>query len=154
VTAPAPPPRPAADPAQDRLDVADLVNAYAEALDRRDWSALDEVFTADVVADYNGQYSLTGRHAVTDMIRTYLDPCGPTQHLLGNHRVTVDGDRARLSVKMRVHHIGAGDRAGFTYECFGWYHAEAVRTSARWRIETWRQEVTAELGTRDVFVGV
>ncbi|MFI6588228.1 nuclear transport factor 2 family protein [Embleya sp. NPDC050493] len=140
--------------AADRLAVADLANAYADALDRREWQALDEVFTADLAADYNGQYVISGRDAVVAMIRSYLDPCGPTQHLLGNHRVAVDGDRAQLTVKMRVHHIGAGERADRTYECFGWYHAEAARTARGWRLSTWRQEVTAELGTRDVFVGV
>ncbi|NUU24285.1 MAG: nuclear transport factor 2 family protein [Streptomycetaceae bacterium] len=140
--------------AEDRYAVADLANAYADALDRRAWDTLDDVFAADLTADYNGEYVLTGRDTVVAMIRSYLDPCGPTQHLLGNHRVTVDGDRAQLTVKMRVHHIGAGDRAALTYECFGWYHAEAVRTADGWRIAVWRQEVTAELGTRELFVGV
>ncbi|MGW0662976.1 nuclear transport factor 2 family protein [Streptodolium elevatio] len=138
--------------AADRFAVTDLANAYADALDRRDWAALDDVLTEDVAADYNGQHVINGRRTVVGMIRGYLDACGPTQHLLGNHRVTVDGDRAELTVKMRVHHIGAGRHAALTYECFGWYHADAVRTADGWRLATWRQEVTAELGTRDLFV--
>ncbi|WP_327295155.1 MULTISPECIES: nuclear transport factor 2 family protein [unclassified Streptomyces] len=39
-----------------RLDLADLVNTYADALDRRDWSALDAVFAPEVSADYNGRH--------------------------------------------------------------------------------------------------
>lgn len=138
--------------ADDRSELAELAHAYADALDRRDWPALDDVFTHDVRADYNGVHVLRGRTDLVAMIRTYLDRCGPTQHLMGNHRVTVDGDRARLSVKMRVHHIGAGVRADLTYECFGWYHADAIRTPQGWRFRGWRQEVTAELGTHEVFV--
>jgi SnoaL-like protein len=142
-----------ASSAADRFAVTDLANTYADALDRRDWTALGDVFASDVSADYNGQHVITGRSTVVAMIRGYLDPCGPTQHLLGNHRVRIDGDRAELTVKMRVHHIGAGEHADLTYECFGWYHAEAERTPAGWRLVVWRQEVTAELGTRDLFTG-
>lgn len=142
--------------ADDVADLAELAHAYADALDRRDWAALDNVFTADVRADYNGVHVLHGRNDLVAMIRTYLDACGPTQHLMGNHRVTLDrdgdGDRARLTVKMRVHHVGAGERADLTYECFGWYHAEAIRTAQGWRFRGWRQEVTAELGTQELFL--
>ncbi|UGT53430.1 nuclear transport factor 2 family protein [Nocardia asteroides] len=135
----------------DKLDIVDLAYAYADALDRRDWSALDAVFTPDMTADYAGEYELTGREQVVGMIRTFLDPCGPTQHLLSNPRVRVDGDTAELSIKLRVHHLGAGEHSALTYEIFGWYHALVTRTPCGWRIHHWRQEVTAELGTRDLF---
>jgi len=140
------------DTAADTLAVIEILNTYADALDRREWSTLDTVFTPEVAADYNGAHVIEGRTDVVAMIRTYLDLCGPTQHLLGNHRVTVNGDTATASVKMRVHHIGTGTRSTLTYECFGWYHAEALRTVDGWRVANWRQEVTAELGTQEVFV--
>ncbi|NIH80636.1 nuclear transport factor 2 family protein [Amycolatopsis viridis] len=135
----------------DARAVTGLFHAYADALDRRDWSALDGVFLEDVHADYNGTEVVQGRAALVGMIRGYLDGCGPTQHLMGNERVVVEGDRATASVKMRVHHIGAAERAELVYECFGWYHAELVRTGQGWRVASWRQEVTHQLGTYDVF---
>ncbi|MCX4725831.1 nuclear transport factor 2 family protein [Streptomyces sp. NBC_00963] len=134
--------------------VTDLFHVYADALDRRDWAWLDDVFLEDVRADYNGTEVVAGRAALTGMIRGYLDGCGPTQHLMGNARVVVDGDRAEASVKMRVHHVGAAERAELTYECFGWYHAELIRTARGWRVASWRQEVTHQLGTFDVFARV
>ena len=140
-----------ADHIEARFAVIDLVYAYADALDRRDWVRLDAVFTSDVTVDYAGEYELSGRDRVVAMIRAYLDPCGPSQHLLSNPRVTVDGDTAELSVKLRVHHLGAADHNDLTYEIFGWYHARARRTADGWRIHGWRQEVTAELGTRELF---
>lgn len=135
----------------DRLDVAGLFNTYADALDRRAWATLDTVFAEDVEVDYAGAYTLRGRDKVVGMIRTYLDACGPSQHLMGNHRVSVDGDRATGTVKMRVHHVGAGDQAHLAYEVFGWYHAECARTADGWRVVNWRQEVTHELGTQEIF---
>ena len=138
--------------ASDRLAVAELFNAYADALDKRAWSDLDDVFDPEVTVDYAGAYSIEGRTKVVAMIRSYLDPCGPTQHLMGNHRAAITGDTAAASVKMRVHHVGAADRSALTYECFGWYFAGAVRTAQGWRIGSWRQEVTHQLGTMDVFV--
>jgi hypothetical protein len=138
----------------DRAAVTELAYMYADALDRRDWAALDAVFAEDVHADYAGLYVLDQRRDLVAMIRGFLDPCGPTQHLMGNPRVALDGDTATLTVKMRVHHIGTGERSHLTYECFGWYHAEAMRTAnGAWQIRSWRQEVTAEVGTQEVFAG-
>lgn len=136
----------------DRAAVEGLFYAYADALDRRAWGDLDEVFDPEVTVDYAGQYTIAGRPGVVAMIRSYLDPVGPTQHLMANPRVKVEGDRARASIKMRVHHVGAGERSSLTYECFGWYYAEATRGSQGWRVVSWRQEVTHQLGTMDVFV--
>jgi len=53
---------------------------------------------------------------------------------------------------MRVHHVGSGERSTLTYECFGWYFAEEIPTDQRWRVMSWRQQVTHELGTMDAFV--
>ncbi|WP_067722466.1 nuclear transport factor 2 family protein [Nocardia yamanashiensis] len=133
-----------------RRAVISLLHDYADALDRRDWASLNSVFAADVTANYSGAEIVDGRERLTGMIRGYLDKCGPTQHLMGHERAVVDGDRASVSAKMRVHHIGA-DRPDLTFEVFGWYHAEAARTPEGWRIVSWRQEVTHEVGTYEVF---
>src|SRR3954454_20798523 len=96
----------------ERLDVIATMHRYAEALDRRDWSLLEQVFTTEVTADYGGEVQVAGRDEMVDMIRSFLGGCGPTQHLLGNEDATVDGDVAHSSCKMRAHHVGVGDAAG------------------------------------------
>ncbi|MGW9131860.1 nuclear transport factor 2 family protein [Streptomyces sp. NPDC055681] len=97
----------------DRDAVVDVVNFYTYALDEREWRLLDHVFTADAVGYYGGPGSapLEGRAAVVASIRSFLDGCGPTQHLLGNHIVTIDGDKAVARCKARIYHYGAGERA-------------------------------------------
>ncbi|MFE3983008.1 nuclear transport factor 2 family protein [Nocardia tengchongensis] len=134
----------------DTAAVIGLLHTYADALDRRDWAALDDVFAADVRADYAGSEIRTGAGDLVAMIRGYLDNCGPTQHLMGNERARISGDHATATVKMRVHHVAA-NAPDLTFEVFGWYHAEAQRTADGWRITAWRQEATHHVGTFEVF---
>lgn len=121
----------------DRDAIVEAVNRYAYGLDGRDWKLLDQVFTEDAVARYGGPDGalLDGRAAIVASIRAHLDGCGPTQHLLGNHIVTVEGDEAIAHCKARVYHQGAGTRAELTpYECFGVYEDRLKRTPEGWRI--------------------
>src|SRR5699024_7080039 len=64
---------------------------------------LPVVFTSDATG-----YARTGVEHVIAQVRAHLDGRGPTQHLLGNHRVSVDGDRARSRTSARVYDQGAG----------------------------------------------
>jgi hypothetical protein len=121
----------------DRDAVVEVVNLYAYCLDERDWPGLDEVFAADASARYGGPEGppLNGRPAIVASIRSFLDGCGPSQHLLGNHIVAIDGDEATARCKARVYHYGLGDRAALEpYECFGVYRDHLRRTSEGWRI--------------------
>ena len=135
---------PASTPEQHKLVVGVIVRC-AGAFDRRDWDALDDVFTEDAVA-----YGAEGRAAIVATVRSFLGGCGPSQHLLGNHHVTVDGDSARAVSKARVFHQGAGDKAHLSYECFGNYWDTLVWRDDSWRITAREFEVTIELGDRSV----
>lgn len=133
---------------EERQAVVDVSIRCAAAFDRRDWAALDEVFTTDAVA-----YGAEGRDAVVAFVRGFLGGCGPSQHLLGNHHVEVDGDTARSVCKARVFHVGAGERSHLSYECFGNYWDDLVRTDAGWRIRAREFEVTIQLGDPSVLQG-
>lgn len=113
------------------------INLYAYALDERRWDWLDEVFAADAVARYGSEESplIEGREAIVTSIRSYLDGCGPSQHLFGNHLVELDGDTATTRVKARVYHYGRGERARLTpFENFGVYRDRFQRGPDGWRI--------------------
>lgn len=121
----------------DHAAVTEVVNRYAYALDDRDWPLLDEVFAEDAVARYGRADSraVTGRTAIVQVIRSMLDGCGPSQHLLATHIVTADGDTATSACKARVYHYGAGAKASLEpYECFGVYRHTLRRTAAGWRV--------------------
>jgi hypothetical protein len=118
--------------ADDRFAIIATLDAYSECLDTRDWDRLSEVFTDDVDMDF-GAWRQQGRAKVTKLIRSYLDGCGPSQHLLGNYRIELDGDRASSRCYCRVMHQGKGEHAGKKYETWIEYSDELIRTEAGWR---------------------
>lgn len=133
----------------DRAAVIETVNRYATALDARDWALLDEVFTPDAVCDF-GSGPLHGREALRDLIRRMLGGSGPSQHLLANHCVEVDGDSARCVCQVRAFSAGTGPAAGRSYELLGEYRDRLVRTPQGWRIAHREMKVHHEIGSRDV----
>lgn len=133
----------------DRDAIVEVVNRYTYGLDERDWTLLDHVFAPDAVGRYGGSESalLEGRETIVAAIRSFLDGCGPTQHLLGNHVVKIQGDEASAWCKARVYHYGAGERASLTpYECFGVYSDRLIRTAEGWRITDRSFDVQHEVG--------
>jgi ketosteroid isomerase-like protein len=129
----------------DRTTLVELLADFASATDSRDWETIASLLTDDVVA-----YSAHGPAAVIDRMQAHLGGVGPTQHLLGNHRVHVVGDEARILTYGRVHHVGAGPRAGCFYECLGEYDDRWVRTSDGWRLDRRRFEIRIALGDVNV----
>jgi hypothetical protein len=125
----------------DRAALVELLAEFASATDARAWETIAALLTDDAVA-----YSAHGPAAVVRRMQDHLGGVGPTQHLLGNHRVRVDGDEARTLTYGRVHHVGAGPMAGSFYECLGEYDDRWVRTRAGWRISRRRFEIRISLG--------
>ena len=120
------------DASDDRFAIIAVLDRYSECLDTRDWEGLAEVFTADVDMDFEA-WRQQGLGAVMSTIRSYLDGCGPSQHLLGNYRIELDGDHAKSRCYCRVMHMGKGPHEGKTYETWIEYADELVRTDQGWR---------------------
>jgi hypothetical protein len=119
--------------AEDRFAIIRVLDRYAEVLDTRDWDALGDVFTADLEMDFVA-WQATNLDDVRENIRSFLDGCGPSQHLLGNYRVDFDGpDAAHTACYIRVMHFGKGEHEGKTYEMWGEYRDDFVRTENGWR---------------------
>ena len=118
--------------ADDRFEIIATLDRYAECLDTRDWEGLADVFTTDVEMDFS-VWRATDLDAVRKNIRAFLDGCGPSQHLLGNYRIQLDGDSARSKCYCRVMHLGKGDHHGKTFESFIEYADDLVRTTDGWR---------------------
>jgi hypothetical protein len=135
----------------DRQAIVDLLNRYSTCLDARDWDGLQQVFDADAVGVYGGT-TYEGRDAVVSAIAGFLDPCGPSQHLLGNYVIELEGDVAASATRARVIHVGAGTNASMTpYESIGTYHDRVMRTKEGWRMTRREFEIQIETGDRRVF---
>lgn len=118
--------------ADDRSAIIAALDRYAECLDQRDWSGLADVFTEDVDFDFQ-VWTASDLATATGHIRSFLDGCGPSQHLLGNYRIELAEDRASSRCYGRVMHFGKGAHEGKTFESWMDYADEWVRTAAGWR---------------------
>jgi ketosteroid isomerase-like protein len=132
----------------DRYAIIELTNRFACAVDEHDWRAVASVFAPDVVIDYSTGTHLVGPDAMVKLIRGVLDGSGPSQHLVGNFIVDVDGDRARASCYVRTFIAGAPGSpvADSAYENFAVYHDELVRTDGVWRVAQRRADILHEHG--------
>lgn len=87
--------RPHPQDVADVLAIQDLLYAYADGIDGRDWELVSSIFTEDAQLDYLGSGGPSGtRDEVLTWIEHMLTPLGYTQHALCNVRVRVDGDTA------------------------------------------------------------
>jgi uncharacterized protein (TIGR02246 family) len=134
---------PAPDPltlVADRLAISDLVHAYCQGVDRRDAEGVADLFAEDgafVAFATPGATEPTsrseGRAAITKaigMARHYRQ----TTHTVGNHRATVDGDRASGETRVIAYHV-LGDEGAETL--LVWhirYLDDYVRGPEGWRI--------------------
>lgn len=130
-----------------RVQIIERLAEVATALDTRDWDALGSLFTEDADG-----YGAAGRDEIVARVRSFLGGCGPSQHLLGNHRVElgVDDDRRRARSRTygRIMHLGArgSDMEGLSYECFGEYTDLWVSTADGWRLESRRFHIDFDQG--------
>lgn len=123
---------------------------YAELCDFRDWDGFGEVFAPDVVASYGSGFEIRGPDGLRDMVRSALANCGPTQHLLGNFRIEVEGTQARSRCYVRAVHAGSRAPDAQLYEVWGEYADELRLTDAGWRIEKRAFRISHEVGTREL----
>ncbi|WP_286141844.1 nuclear transport factor 2 family protein [Mycobacterium sp. M26] len=77
---------------------------FARAMDDRDWATMERILAEDAEGDF-GTGRVTGRPAIIELIRGYLDHCGATQHLLGNIVIEVSGERAVSRSYIRDVHL-------------------------------------------------
>jgi hypothetical protein len=99
-----------AEDASTRLELRDLVDGYALAIDRRDPEAFGAVFAEDgelriFEPDADTPFSVSAGRTeivrIVGMLDVYID----TQHLMANHVVTLNGDTATGIVYCQARHV-------------------------------------------------
>ncbi|SFO50103.1 SnoaL-like domain-containing protein [Pseudonocardia ammonioxydans] len=132
----------------DRAEILELRSRYARALDERDWDLMRTVFAKDASADFALGTPFDGIDEIIRGCRSQMDSLDHTQHFLGNHEITVDGDRASGRHKL----IGGAflQKATGTPSAalHGDYVDEYVRTEEGWRIS--RRQLTITWGEGNV----
>jgi hypothetical protein len=118
----------------------------ARAMDERAWQALEQLIAPDASADF-GTGRVEGRAAMVAVMRSFLDACGPTQHLLGNLTVEVDGASASSCCYVADLHLGRGPQAHLTFQTLGEYRDRWQRREGRWWLTERTKINRAHLGS-------
>ena len=127
--------RPSLEEVADRLAIDDLLDAYAWALDTKDWDTLRTLFTPDAVVDYTEEGGVRG--TLEDAIAWFqkmLVAFTASQHFVTNRRVKIDGDTA--SVHAYIYSplgVPTGENQLTLVMAGGFYEDELRRTPDGWR---------------------
>jgi hypothetical protein len=127
------------DEVASRLEILALFARYCHAVDTLDWTLFEDVFTADVVADYStvGEYVeddtvIAGLENLVAWFEKSMSPVGSgLTHFMTNHLINITGDEGTAVVHNHVLNVGMG----------GVYHTRVRRTDQGWRIYDLRFEV-------------
>lgn len=123
---------------------------FSRAMDARDWDGLAALALPELFADF-GVGPLEGRDAVIANIRSYLDHCGVTQHLLGNVLIEVNGDVATSQAYVADMHLDGDNDPQRYFRTLGNYSDTWRRVDDEWLLERRVKDNKALLGTMDVF---
>ncbi|MEV0282135.1 nuclear transport factor 2 family protein [Streptomyces sp. NPDC050610] len=136
----------------DRLEIQELLVAYATAIDSKDFDSLDRIFTEDAHIDYTAFGAIAGTRAeMKEFLTSSMAQFAACQHLIGNPEIRFDGDRATGRV-MCLNALGFPTESGDPrIALLGmWYIDEYTRTPAGWRISRRSQERSWTQGLGDV----
>ena len=137
----------------DRLAIDDLLTRYAMAVDDGDWDALDTVFTPDATIDYTSAGGIRGSYPeVKAWLEKALAPFPVRQHMIGNKRVAIDGDRATVRAYFfNPMRLTLADGTSRSAPGGGYYNHRLIRTPEGWRSqelvedEVWRDGLPGDL---------
>ena len=137
----------------DRIEIDDLLTRYAMAIDDGDWDALDSVFTPEATIDYTSAGGIRGSFPeVKAWLEKALAPFPVRQHLIGNKRVAIDGDRATVRAYFfNPMRLTLADGTSRSAPGGGYYNHRLIRTPEGWRSqelvedEVWRDGLPGDL---------
>ena len=115
----------------------------ARAMDCRDWVTVESIFTDDVVIEM-GLGEISGKENSVNFIKSFLDTCGTTQHMVGNISITVAGDIATSQAYVCDMHLAPDNNPTDFFRTLGDYHDTWAKINDTWKI---KQRIKDNRGT-------
>lgn len=135
----------------DERDVQRTLTLFARAMDDRNWTVMAEILADDAEGDF-GTGRVNGSAAIIRLIQGFLDSCGPTQHLLGNVVIDIDGDTATSLAYIRDVHLRSDADPSARFYTLGDYNDTWQRSAdGKWRLTERIKSNRAHVGSLDVF---
>lgn len=117
----------------DKDAIRDLVLRYCRAIDRRDYDALAELYHDDATDDHSPMYQGSAK-GYLEWLPSMLETMTVTSHMVQNHLIVVDGDRAEGEVSMISYHLTRDpDGADIEIVIGGRYLDHYEKRDAVWR---------------------
>jgi hypothetical protein len=119
----------------DRLELQDLLIRYSEAIDRREFDELDDIFIEDAFISYRDTGGIDGQYP---QVKAWLAETLPAffernAHMLGLPAIKLAGDTATARTFCFNPMILKGEKPK-VMQVGVWYDDEFTRTADGWRI--------------------
>ncbi|MEM8498550.1 MAG: nuclear transport factor 2 family protein [Pseudomonadota bacterium] len=118
----------------DEREILNKLGEFARILDGRRWQDVQQVFDINISFNYGDGKEQQGIEALTANFKTYLDPCGSSQHLLGSIQIEFNAHEAVTRSYVQARHQGAGDKSDRFFDSNGEYIDRWARQADGWRI--------------------
>jgi len=120
----------------DRLEIQQLLTAYASAIDAGRFDDLDELFTDDAVIDLSATGGPHGPYrGVISWLGETLSRMGAYMHVVSNIDMRLHGDAATARAACLNPLALNAESTAIYLICF-WYDDEFARTSDGWRFRS------------------
>jgi hypothetical protein len=131
-------------------DITQQLTKFARAMDARDWESIANITAEDIRADF-GLGEIRGRTALIQHIRSFLDTCGTTQHLLGNIIIQVNGTQATSESYVSDMHLCQDPDKNLYFRTLGNYSDAWTCINGVWLLNQRVKDNRALMGSMDVF---
>jgi SnoaL-like domain len=122
----------------ERIDVAEVVYAYATGVDTRDWLLYRAIFADEVEIDFSSWDGNPARRMRADDwvagVKPLFHGLDATQHAMTNPRVSIAGERATCVMYMQAAHFLRNHEGDAEFTIGGYYTDQLVRTPAGWKL--------------------
>ncbi len=139
----------------DKQEISEVQLRYATGLDSRNWALFQTCFTDEVDTDFTsvvgGKAQRVSSARWADTARRTLSGLAATQHIITNHVITVDGDKALCVAYVQAQHYLPNDLGDSTQTMGGYYTNQFVRTQHGWRIASCKLTLTWNKGNWGIF---
>ncbi len=135
----------------DRTEIIDTLLRYATSVDTRDWELLLTAYTDEIEVDMISigmmEIMTMSAREFAGMIEQAVIGFDSTQHLVSNHVVNIDGDRATCVSYLQAQHYRAQDNEIHALTMGGYYSNDLIRTPEGWRINKYKVTITWTIAT-------
>ena len=130
----------------DRMQIGEVIHRYPISIDLRDWKLFRSIFTEEIQV-YLGPPTAERKlrtvlaDKFTEQVTNVINRFAVTQHFLTDYHIEVNSNDGLCISYMQARHFNLGQP---TWDMFGYYTYNLIRTDDGWKIPQYTLTVTWE----------